>query len=87
MNALTRVCERADLLGTTWRSRATQEVAVVWSVYGSICLIDVDWEPRGEKIADLRPLNCEPKYWRLQTEEELRREWRQVKAGWIPVGP
>jgi hypothetical protein len=87
MELLTRVRERADLLGTTWRNRATEEVAVVWSVSGAIRLIDVDWEPKGNSIVDVRPINNEPKYWLARSEEALRRGWCQVKAGWVPVTP
>jgi hypothetical protein len=87
MISLTTMRDRADLLGTTWRSRATEEVAVVWSVSGAIRLIDVDWEPRGNVCVDVRPVNNEPKYWLAQTEEQLYREWLQVKGGWVPVEP
>ena len=87
MGSLAKVRERADLLGTTWRNRATKEVAVVWSVYGSIHLIDVDWEPYGKAIADVPSSNNEPTYWFAESERELRREWCQVRAGWVPVDP
>lgn len=79
--------DAAELLGTTWRNRRSGEIAVVWRLSDGIHLIDVDWEIDGSTIVDATPREGDPKYWVLESREHLTRDWEQLRAGWVRVGP
>jgi len=61
-------------LGTTWRHRASGEVATLGAGASPIYLVPVDLN--GEPIRMARPIE-------VRDEAELRRDWEQVRRGWV----
>ncbi|HLK92629.1 MAG TPA: hypothetical protein VKZ18_22230 [Polyangia bacterium] len=75
------------LLGTTWRRRATGEIAVVWRLSSRIYLIDVESIATGGATIISSSAASDPKYWVFTSQRALMSEWQQVHRGRIPIEP